>query len=92
MAIFGADIEQLRGLGTKFDTTWAGELEGLIGTIDAEVAASEAIWVGPDANNFRGTTWPQHKSAMQAAREALVAAGTLARAQADQQESTSAVG
>lgn len=90
MAIRGADVEQLRGLATKLDTTWAGQIDSLITSVDSAVQASaNNVWLGPDANEFRNVTWPAHKKALQAARQALADAGATAKRNATAQENTS---
>jgi len=91
MAIRGADVEQLRSLATKLDSTWAGQIDALISSVDSAVQASaNNVWLGPDADKFRTVTWPQHKKALQAARQALADAGGTARRNAAAQETTSA--
>lgn len=90
MAIRGADVEQLKGLASKLDATWAGQLDTLISSVDKAVLGSaNNVWLGPDANKFRTETWPIHKKALQAARTALADAGGTARRNATAQETTS---
>lgn len=90
MAIRGADVEQLRGLANRLEVVWAGQLDQLISSVDAAVAASaNNVWLGPDAEQFRGVTWPEHKRHLQAARQALVDAGGTAKRNAGAQETTS---
>ncbi len=90
MAIRGADIEQLKGLATKLEVNWAGQLDQLISTVDAAVQASaNNVWLGPDADQFRTVIWPEHKKHMQAARQALADAGATAKRNAGAQENTS---
>ena len=91
MAIRGADVEQLRGLANKLEVTWAGQLDQLIASVYAAVQASaNNVWLGPDADQFRGVIWPEHKRHLQAARQALAEAGATAKRNAGAQESTSA--
>ena len=91
MASRGADVEQLRGLANKLEVTWAGQLDQLIASVDAAVQASaNNVWLGPDADQFRGVIWPEHKRHLQAARQALAEAGATAKRNAGAQESTSA--
>jgi hypothetical protein len=78
-------------LATKLDSTWAGQIDALISSVDSAVQASaNNVWLGPDADKFRTVTWPQHKKALQAARQALADAGGTARRNAAAQETTSA--
>ena len=90
MAIRGADVEQLRSLATRLEVTWTGQLDNLIASVDSAVMASaENVWLGPDADQFRGVIWPEHKRHLQAARQALADAGATAKRNAGAQESTS---
>lgn len=89
MAITGADIQQLQALATKLQVTWAGQIDQLISTIDAEVTNSINIWVGNDADQFRNQIWPEHRTRLRAASTALAEAGATAKRNAQAQESTS---
>lgn len=91
MGIRGADVERLFDLANRLESTWAGQIDQLISSVDAAVQASaDNVWLGPDAEQFRGVTWPEHRRHLQAARVALAEAGATAKRNAQAQETTSA--
>ncbi len=92
MALRGADVDKLRDLASRLQGQWSTSIDQLISQVDTQVMASATdVWIGPDADRFRNEIWPQHKTALKAARQALIDAGATAKRNADVQEDTSRV-
>lgn len=86
MAIWGADIVQLKALGTKLQ---AGSSE-----IDKQrslltKALDSTDWKGPDADKFRSEWSGQHVAALAKVSQALQEAGQQASRNATEQEGAS---
>ena len=86
MAIWGADIAQLKTLGTKLQ---AGSSE-----IDKQKSLLTKVlegtdWKGPDADKFRGEWDSQHASSLKKVADALRDAGARAQKNAEQQQQAS---
>ena len=86
MAIWGADVQQLRDLGKQLQSgatdieTQKSKLNQLLNTTD---------WKGPDADKFRGEWDSNHMTQLTRVAEALKEAGQKAGKNADQQDQTS---
>ncbi|MGC3955283.1 MAG: WXG100 family type VII secretion target [Propionicimonas sp.] len=86
MALWGADIGQLRQLSSQLNQK-AGEIESVLTTLTNALANTN--WEGPDAIAFRNEWSGQHTSALRQVANALREAGTKAAQNASAQESTS---
>ena len=86
MAIWGADVEQLRTLGTKLQagaSTIEQERSNLTRLLDS------TVWKGPDANAFRSEWSGTHTSALNQVIQALRDAGHKATKNANEQDQAS---
>lgn len=87
--IYGADVAQLRALGKELnDASTAMAFAKRV--LSAHVQAS-AAWKGADADNFRRDWNTQHRALLEKVIQDLASAGKVAKANADEQEKTSAV-
>jgi uncharacterized protein YukE len=82
MAIWGADVEQLRQLGSKLQQG-ASEIETQKATLTKLLHSTD--WKGPDADKFKGEWEGQHSNMLTRVAEALNQAGDKARRNADEQ-------
>ncbi|PTT67170.1 WXG100 family type VII secretion target [Arthrobacter sp. HMWF013] len=86
MAIWGADVEQLRTLGTKLQNG-ADQIEqqrtNLARLLDS------TTWEGPDAKHFRSEWHGTHTSALNQVIQALKDAGQKATQNANEQDQAS---
>lgn len=87
--MYGADVAQLRALAQQFDRS-AEQLDANRMTVGNAIRIS--AWVGPTAVRFRHQWDSEHSRKVQAAAVRLREASHLLRANADDQERTSAVG
>lgn len=87
--MYGADVAQLRALGDQLDR-FADDVERTMRTLGMAVT-STAQWQGPDAATFRQDWSGSHQPRMTSAVLALRSGARSVRANADQQEQTSAV-
>ena len=86
MAIWGADVEQLRQLGSRLQTG-ASEIEAQKNTLTKVLAGTD--WKGPDADEFRREWSGTHTAMLTKVAEALKEAGNQAKRNAEQQFQTS---
>jgi hypothetical protein len=86
MAIWGADVEQLRQLGNKLQSG-ASEIETQKSTLTKLLHSTD--WRGPDADKFKGEWDGQHATMLTKVAEALKQAGTQATRNAEQQSQAS---
>lgn len=86
MAIWGADVEQLRTLGTKL-THGASEIEQQKNNLNKILNAT--VWKGPDADAFRSDWSGTHMTQLTKVAEALKEAGTKATKNANEQDQAS---
>ena len=86
MAIWGADIEQLKTLGTKLQAG-SSEIEKQKNTLTRVLEGTD--WKGPDADKFRSEWNGQHAAALAKVAQALEEAGKQASRNATQQEEAS---
>ena len=86
MAIWGADVEQLRNLGTKLQSG-AGEIEQQRNNLNRVLDGTR--WEGPDAQAFRDEWTGTHTSALNQVIQALKDAGQKATKNANEQDQTS---
>jgi hypothetical protein len=86
MAIWGADVAQLRNLGSKLQAG-AAEIENQKSLLQRVL--SDTQWEGPDAIAFRGEWNGQHMSSLTHVAEALKEAGQKAGRNADEQDNAS---
>ena len=75
MAIWGADVEQLRTLGTKLQAG-ASEIEQQRSNLTRLLDST--VWEGPDAKHFRSEWSGTHTSALNQVIQALKDAGQKA--------------
>ncbi|WP_395245243.1 WXG100 family type VII secretion target [Agromyces sp. MMS24-K17] len=88
MAMYGADVAELRTLAQQFERS-AQQLEACRATLGGQVRSTP--WTGPDSARF-GNDWTgTHSPRVDAAAAALRDAANRLRANADQQEQASAV-
>ena len=86
MSFYGADVEQLRRLGTDLDRSGA-DIDAIRSRIDALVGST--AWRGPDAERFR-VDWRDHASVdLRKASDALATQAQRARDNARAQEEVS---
>lgn len=86
MAIWGADVNELRALSKKL-TAGAQEIEQQAQLLTKSLAATN--WQGPDADNFRNEWNGQHVSSLKKVAAAVEAAGQRASQNAQQQAEAS---
>ena len=86
MAIWGADVVQLKELGSKLQAG-ASEIETQKSNLNKALHSTD--WKGPDADKFRGEWDSNHMTQLSKVAEALKEAGQKARQNADQQDQTS---
>jgi hypothetical protein len=86
MAIWGADIAQLKDLGAKLQAGSA-EIEKQKNMLSRVLQNTE--WTGPDAEKFRSEWNAQHANALTRVAQALEEAGRHAVRNASQQEEAS---
>lgn len=86
MAIWGADVEQLRGLGGKLQ---AGAEVILEQRSQLNAALNQTDWKGPDADKFRDEWTSQHAGNLQKVADALREASNDAKRNAEQQSQAS---
>ena len=86
MAIWGADVEQLRTLGNKLKAG-ASEIEQQRTNLGRVLESTN--WEGPDAQHFRSEWNGAHTSALNQVIQALKDAGTKATQNANEQDQAS---
>jgi hypothetical protein len=86
MAIWGADVEQLRTLGTKLQTG-ASDIEQQ--RVSLSRLLDSTTWEGPDAKAFRSEWSGTHSNALNQVIQALKDAGTKATQNANEQDQAS---
>ncbi|HEY8701981.1 MAG TPA: hypothetical protein VIM08_13655 [Arthrobacter sp.] len=86
MAIWGADVQQLKDLGSKLQAG-ASEIENQKSALNKALHSTD--WKGPDADKFR-TDWDSnHMTQLSRVADALKEASQKAKQNADQQDQTS---
>jgi len=89
--MYGADVEQLRSLAKKFETS-GSNLLNVIRTLDHYINSTDA-WRGPDAERFRSNWNERDRLAVTRSAEALnEGASALARNAEEQQQASAANG
>lgn len=86
MAIWGADIAQLKALGTKLQSG-SSEIEKQKSALTKALESTD--WKGPDADKFRSEWHSTHAAQLAKIAQALEEAGRQASRNAQQQEETS---
>ncbi|MGW9413956.1 WXG100 family type VII secretion target [Arthrobacter cupressi] len=86
MAIWGADVQQLKTLGSKL-SAGSNEIEQQRNTLNKVLHGTD--WKGPDADKFRNEWQSQHMTALQKVAQALDEAGKKATKNANEQEQAS---
>ena len=86
MAIWGADVQQLKTLGSKL-VAGSNEIEQQRNTLNKVLHSTD--WKGPDADRFRNEWQSQHMTALQKVAQALDEAGKKATKNANEQEQAS---
>ncbi|MEE2523614.1 hypothetical protein V1639_13345 [Pseudarthrobacter sp. J75] len=86
MAIWGADVAQLKTLGTKLKAG-ANDIEKQKTLLTKLLAGTD--WKGPDADRFRNEWNGQHVSSLAKVAQALEEAGQKATKNAGEQENAS---
>lgn len=86
MAIWGADVDQLRELGNKLEHG-ASEIDSQRNRLNT--ALENTHWEGPDADRFKEQWRGEHTSKLKQISEALRDASNRAKQNADQQTQAS---
>jgi Proteins of 100 residues with WXG len=86
MAIWGADVQQLKTLGSKL-VAGSNEIEQQRNTLNKVLQGTD--WKGPDADRFRNEWQSQHMTSLQKVAQALDEAGKKATKNANEQEQAS---
>ena len=87
MAIWGADVNQLKTLGSKLQAG-SQEIENQKSMLTKVLAGTQ--WMGPDADKFRNEWNGEHVAALTRVSQALQQASQQATRNAADQESASA--
>lgn len=82
----GMNVEQVRQLGNALQAK-AEEIRSMVSQIDGQLNGT--TWEGPDAQQFKGSWWPEHKNHLLQAAEGIHGFGQSALNNAAEQESTS---
>ena len=82
----GMNVEEVNNLGRTLKEQ-ASAIQTMIGHLDG--AISGTTWVGPDADQFKGQWWPEHKQHLQAVAQQLDGFGQSAMNNASDQVSAS---
>jgi hypothetical protein len=86
--LYGADIAQLRQLGTQLNST-STRLTSATGALSHQIHGTTA-WKGSDASQFRADWDSRHRMLLEQVIQGLASAGNALRRNADEQEKTSA--
>ncbi|HET7781072.1 MULTISPECIES: WXG100 family type VII secretion target [Micrococcaceae] len=86
MAMWGADVQQLRQLGSKLQEG-ASQIETQKSNLTSLLNSTD--WKGPDADKFREEWSGTHTTQLTKVAEALKEASTRAKRNADQQDQAS---
>ncbi|ADX75003.1 hypothetical protein D7Z96_13735 [Pseudarthrobacter phenanthrenivorans] len=86
MAIWGADVQQLRQLGSKLQSG-AAEIENQKSALTNLLNGTD--WKGPDAEKFRDEWSGTHTTMLTKVAEALKEAGGKAKRNAEEQDQAS---
>ena len=86
MAIWGADVQQLKDLGSKLQAG-ASEIETQKSNLNKALHGTD--WKGPDAERFRSEWDSNHMTQLSKVADALKEAGQKAKQNADQQDQAS---
>lgn len=82
----GMNVEEVENLGRLLQQQ-ADHINQVVGQLDS--AVHNANWQGQDANTFKGSWWPQHKSQLQQVSEGLHGFGQSALNNATEQRNVS---
>jgi uncharacterized protein YukE len=82
----GMNVEEVTALGTTLQTQ-AGHIRDMVGQLEG--AINGTTWMGPDADQFKGQWWPEHKQHLLAVAEQLHGFGQSAKNNATEQMNTS---
>jgi hypothetical protein len=82
----GMNVEQVRQLGHLLQAK-ADEIITMLGQIDSQL--NSTTWEGPDAQQFKGQWWPEHKGRLQQVSEGIRGFGQSALNNASAQEDAS---
>lgn len=82
----GMNVEQVRQLGQTLQAK-ADEIISMLGQIDGQLNGT--TWAGPDAEQFKGQWWPEHKTHLQQVSEQIRGFGQAALNNASDQEGAS---
>ena len=86
MAIWGADVTQLKALGTKLQAG-SQEIDNQKSMLTKALASTQ--WMGPDADKFRNEWNGEHVANLNRISQALQQASQMATRNATDQESAS---
>ena len=86
MAVWGADVNQLKALGSKLQAG-SQEIDNQKSMLTKVLAGTQ--WMGPDAEKFRNEWNGEHVAALTRVSQALQQAGQQAVRNASDQESAS---
>jgi hypothetical protein len=86
MAVWGADVDQLKNLGTKLQVG-ASDIENTKNNLNKLLDGTQ--WMGPDADHFRSEWSGNHMTSLTKVAEALKDAGQKATRNAEEQSTAS---
>jgi hypothetical protein len=64
----GMNVDEVTNLGTTLQSQ-ASNIRDMVGLLEG--AISGTTWMGPDADQFKGQWWPEHKQHLMAVAEQL---------------------
>jgi uncharacterized protein YukE len=82
----GMNVEEVNALGATLQTQ-AGHIRDMVGQLEG--AINGTTWMGPDADQFKGQWWPEHKQHLLAVAEQLHGFGQSAKHNAEAQVTAS---
>lgn len=71
----GMNVDEVNSLGSQLQTQ-ADNIQQLVGQLEG--AINGTTWMGPDADQFKGQWWPEHKQRLLAVADGLQGFGQSA--------------
>jgi hypothetical protein len=82
----GMNVDEVNQLGHQLQTQ-AGNIRDMVGQLEGVISGT--TWMGPDADQFKGQWWPEHKQHLLAVAEQLHGFGQSALNNASDQVNAS---
>ena len=82
----GMNVDEVNQLGHQLQTQ-AGNIRDMVGQLEGVISGT--TWMGPDADQFKGQWWPEHKQHLLAVAEQLHGFGQSALNNASDQVTAS---